>query len=533
VVRNSIRTKTIIGVALIEAVLLISLVILMLGYIKESNYEALEVRAQTTSRLFAATAKDAVLSFDLATLNSFVNEVMTNPGLEYARVINAQGQLMAASEGADTLSRTTDLSLDDVNDGIFDTRSVIREGGEIFGWVEVGFNTDPVRLVIENAKRWSYSIVALEMILVAVFSFVLGRFLTNKLSALRDAAMSIGRGDLSTRITVKGSDEIDVVANAFNQMSQAVETSHKQMNQLTLELRHLNESLEEKVRVRTAELQNRNRELAEASEAVRAAQSQLLETEKRATVGVLTSGIAHEINNPLGFATSNVATLETYLDAYNHLVLSLIKAQRNKSLLSQEELNSLLDETDFEFMREDVLELFSDTKSGLDRVKVIVEKMGALKHGELIELDKLDTNEVIAEVLHRIENSRFHDVEIATPHIKLPEVKGSFEALVEALFSLLTNACQAIEKGGQVTIASVQKHRTLDIYVVDTGEGIREEIRDRIFDPFFTTRDVGVGSGLGLYRARLLLEAAGGQLLFDNDYTYGTRFVLSLPLADS
>lgn len=535
-IRNSIRAKTILGVALIEGVLLVSLVVLMLGYIKDSNYEALETRAETTSRLFATTAKDAVLAFDLATLYAFVNEVMTNPGLEYARVINAQGQVLAASDGAEELSRTTDLSMDEVTDGVFDSRSVIRESGQIYGWVEVGFSTDPVVLVIENAKRWSFLIVVLEMLLVAVFSFVLGRFLTNKLSELRNAAVSIEKGDLSTRIKVTGGDEIDVVGNAFNQMSQAVETSHKQMEQLAQELRSLNETLEEKVRARTSELQNRNHELAQANESVRAAQAQLLETEKRATVGVLTAGVAHEINNPLGYATSNVSSLESYLEAYDNLVVKLLQSQHEQTFLTTDELEKLLETADYDFIREDVSELLSDTKEGLDRVKVIVEKMSDLRQGRTAELEVCNTNAVIDNVLQRIKNTPYQSVSINSPDESLPNIKSSFDALSESLFALVVNACQALmgegEGEGEVTIDFVQKNNRLNLFIVDTGPGIAAEIQDRIFDPFFTTHEVGGGTGLGLYRARMLLEAVEAELTYDRDYKSGTRFIVSLPLAD-
>src|SRR5210317_836841 len=252
-VRNSIRVKTILGVALIEAVLLIGLVVMMLGYIKESNSIALETRAETTARLFATTAKDAVLGYDLATLYAFVNEVMTNQGLVYARVVTADGQVLAASGGSEGLNPVTDSAIEEVTDGVYDTRAKVSEGGQVFAWVEVGFSTDSIELIVDKAKRWSISIVALEMALVALFSFMLGRFLTHKLSALRDAAEAIGEGDLGRRVEVQGEDEIDTVGHAFNQMTRALESSHLQMNQLTVELRELNETLEDKVRLRTYE----------------------------------------------------------------------------------------------------------------------------------------------------------------------------------------------------------------------------------------------------------------------------------------
>ena len=529
-IRNSIRVKTILGVALIEAVLLISLVVMMLGYIKDSNSEALETRAETTARLFATTAKDAVLGFDLATLYAFVNEVMTNPGLEYARVINADGQLLAASGGAEELELKEDQSLADVDDGVYDVRAPIRESGTTYGWVEVGFSTDPIELIVDRAKRWSFTIVILEMALVALFSFMLGRFLTHKLSALRDAAQAIGDGDLSRRVDVPGEDEIDVVGKAFNQMTRAVESSHLQMNQLTEELRELNETLEDKVRLRTYELQKLNAELESAIEQIQSAQSQLLESEKRATIGVLTAGVAHEINNPLGFVTSNIGTLKEYQDSLATLTAKLIDAVKGNKPLTATELDALLQEMDYQFISDDLAELFSDTQKGLDRVKVIVEKMTALQHGQSTGATPASPTNAIRDALARMSETRFANYTISVPDQPLPQIMGSHDALVEALYTVLMNACQASTPDDEVVISFETDGERLMLEVSDTGEGVPVALREKIFDPFFTTRPVGEGTGLGLYRARMLLETVNSELVLDENYTKGARFIIRLPL---
>jgi len=530
-IRNSIRVKTILGVALIEAVLLISLVFMMLGYIRDSNSEALETRAETTARLFATTAKDAVLGFDLATLYAFVNEVMTNPGLEYARVINAEGQLLASSGGSEDLQPITDLTIDDVNDGVFDVRAPIRESGQTYGWVEVGFSTDPIQLIVDRAKRWSFTIVILEMVLVALFSFMLGRFLTHKLSALRDAAQAIGEGDLSRRVEVPGEDEIDVVGKAFNQMTRAVESSHLQMNQLTDELRELNETLEDKVRLRTYELQKLNADLESAIVQIQSAQTQLLESEKRATIGVLTAGVAHEINNPLGFVISNIATLKEYQDSIAKLTSRLLEAVRGEAPLDSTQLDALLRELDYEFINEDLGELFSDTQKGLDRVKVIVEKMTALQHSQSVSASIVSPKSAITDALARLGESDLPKCAVSIPEAIPPKISGSHDALVEALYTVLKNACQSVKESGSVSIDFKLDDEHLLLAVSDTGAGVPSEHREKIFDPFFTTRPVGDGTGLGLYRARMLLETVNAQLYLDEEYSTGARFILRLPLA--
>jgi len=532
-VRNSIRVKTILGVALIEAVLLIGLVVMMLGYIKESNSTALETRAETTARLFATTAKDAVLGYDLATLYAFVNEVMTNQGLVYARVVTADGQVLAASGGAEGLNPVTDSAIEEVTDGVYDTRAKVSEGGQVFAWVEVGFSTDSIELIVDKAKRWSISIVALEMALVALFSFMLGRFLTHKLSALRDAAEAIGEGDLGRRVEVQGEDEIDTVGYAFNQMTRALESSHLQMNQLTVELRELNETLEDKVRLRTYELQKLNRELESAIDQIQSAQSQLLESEKRATIGVLTAGVAHEINNPLAFVISNLGTLKEYQQDISRLTARLLDAVSGTSPMQPDELTELLEEIDYEFLKDDLDELLADTQNGLNRVKVIVEKMTALQQGSAHSASGVSPSAAVSEAVSRLRDAGFAECKVDLSSLLPPEVLGSHEGLVEALYAVLTNAAQACGSNGEISIDFEVAESALRILVTDSGAGVAEEYRERIFDPFFTTREVGGGTGLGLYRARMLLEALDGELFLDEEHEGGAKFVLSLPLASA
>ena len=532
-VRNSIRVKTILGVALIEAVLLIGLVVMMLGYIKDSNSTALETRAETTARLFATTAKDAVLGYDLATLYAFVNEVMTNQGLVYARVVTADGQVLAASGGAEGLNPVTDSAIEEVTDGVYDTRAKVSEGGQVFAWVEVGFSTDSIELIVDKAKRWSISIVALEMALVALFSFMLGRFLTHKLSALRDAAEAIGEGDLGRRVEVQGEDEIDTVGYAFNQMTRALESSHLQMNQLTVELRELNETLEDKVRLRTYELQKLNRELESAIDQIQSAQSQLLESEKRATIGVLTAGVAHEINNPLAFVISNLGTLKEYQQDISRLTARLLDAVSGTSPMQPDELTELLEEIDYEFLKDDLDELLADTQNGLNRVKVIVEKMTALQQGSAHSASGVSPSAAVSEAVSRLRDAGFAECKVDLSSLLPPEVSGSHEGLVEALYAVLTNAAQACGSNGEISIDFEVAESALRILVTDSGAGVAEEYRERIFDPFFTTREVGGGTGLGLYRARMLLEALDGELFLDEEHEGGAKFVLSLPLASA
>ncbi len=532
-IKKSLRLKTIVGVATIEAVLLLSLILMMLGYIRDTNYQALETRAETLSKLFATTTKDAVLAYDLASLDSFVQELMTNKGIAYTRVIGRSGEVLASSKGAEILHPQLDESIEEVNDQIYDTSAVISEGDAVFGRVEVGFEIDAIIAIIDQAKRWSVGIAALEMVLVALFSFMLGRFLTDKLTELRSATERISQGDLGVQIEVKGEDEIDEVSTAFNQMSRSLLESQKQMNQLGLELQHLNETLEDKVRTRTSELQQRNQELADANHSIKNAQDRLLQTEKSAMVGVLTAGVAHEINNPLGFVTSNVRALSNYIENYEELTDELIESERGQQLLTADQLEKLLEKTDYEFMREDIQQLLAETNAGLKRVSNIVEKLGALRDGQVTSsLQPVDLAAVITSVVEQIRKTHWPEVNFAIELDETPKVRSAAQVLSDVLNGVIENACLACQGQGEVRIYAVIGDTHLSLVIEDTGDGVPEENRSKIFDPFFTTRDVGGGIGLGLYRVKMLLDALEGAIDLDHSYTEGARFNIALPLSD-
>ncbi|WP_315983415.1 hypothetical protein [Aliamphritea spongicola] len=162
--------------ALIEGSLLIVLLVTMMNFMRDSNYEALVKRAQTTATLFATTTKDAVLSYDLASLETFTDEMLKNPDLVYARVLSAEGDVFAESGDISHLKEPfladTEVSL--VDDDVFDVIVDIEEGGEVYGQVEIGIHIASINQAINQVYTWGMTLASVEMLLVALFSFLLG-----------------------------------------------------------------------------------------------------------------------------------------------------------------------------------------------------------------------------------------------------------------------------------------------------------------------------------------------------------------------
>lgn len=229
----SFRLKTIIGIAIIEASLLFVLILSGLMYISESAQNEFINRATSTAKAFAVTTKDAVLATDIASLDIFVNEMLRYPDVLYARIKNHQGQLLASAGSPDHLKRTFELdnTFHDVDDGIFDANSIIRESGMTFGVVEIGLSINKLQQLVDDAKKYGISIALFEMFLVALFSFVLGGYLTRQLSSLTEGSQRIASGNFGFQIEARGKDELAQTARAFNTMSLKVRDIYDEINE--------------------------------------------------------------------------------------------------------------------------------------------------------------------------------------------------------------------------------------------------------------------------------------------------------------
>lgn len=234
----SFRLKTILGIAAIEAVLLFTLIFAGLRWLHDSNEEQLIQRGTTTAQLFAASTKDAVLSTDLASLQSFVAEALTAPGVVYARVRDSADRVLAEDGDPAALARpfVADADPSAVPDGIFDTFAAIREGGMSFGRVEIGLSVESFRGLLRNALSGGIAVAVLELVLVALFSLLLGTYLTRQLARLKEASDRIAQEGPGFRIPEYGKDEVAQAVVAFNKMSSRLAQSQAERQQAEAEL---------------------------------------------------------------------------------------------------------------------------------------------------------------------------------------------------------------------------------------------------------------------------------------------------------
>ncbi|SIO35577.1 sensor histidine kinase [Salinivibrio sp. ES.052] len=261
-------------------------------------------------------------------------------------------------------------------------------------------------------------------------------------------------------------------------------------------------------------------------------QSQLLQSEKMASIGQISAGIAHEINNPIAFISSNICTLYDYLEkftAYVHRLDETIDSTQNKALLADRQ--ALKDDIQLSYLLEDASDLIEESLEGITRVMTIVKDLKEFSHVDSGEWVLTDIRCGIDSTLKIIHNEIKYNIEIERVYSpQTPEIMCQPMQLNQVFLNLLINAAQAIEGEGKIKISVApldEKH--LVIKITDNGQGMPEKALTTIFEPFYTTKPVGQGTGLGLSVSRDIIAAHGGQITVISEQGKGTTFTIVLP----
>jgi two-component system NtrC family sensor kinase len=279
------------------------------------------------------------------------------------------------------------------------------------------------------------------------------------------------------------------------------------------------------------EIRMMNQELESAYNQLKQTQVQAVQQEKMASVGQLAAGVAHEINNPMGFISSNLGSLAKYINKFKAFESSLIDEVRkaaNTELLGIVE--NIRKSMKIEFIMGDMGNLLEESQDGAERVRRIVQDLKNFSHVDEAEYKTVNINDNLDSTLNMLRNEIKYVAELIKDYGDLSLVYCYPQQINQVFMNILINATHALEGHGTITIRTSQEGEFVNIAITDTGKGIAEEHLNKIFDPFFTTKEVGKGTGLGLSICYDIVKKHGGEINVQSTVGEGTTFTVHLPV---
>ncbi len=280
-------------------------------------------------------------------------------------------------------------------------------------------------------------------------------------------------------------------------------------------------------------LELKNKELEQAYSELKLTQTKILQQEKMASIGLLAAGVAHEINNPMGFISSNLATLRKYLERIFEYMRAVTDAL---SVVDQVAADDRLTETrkrlKIDLVAEDARKLIAESLDGAERVTTIVQNLKSFSRVDQAESKLADINECIETTLNIVWSELKYKATVNKLFGALPLVRCYPQQLNQVFMNLLVNAGQAMEKG-TITIRTWAEAGSIFAAVSDTGMGIPEKDLSRIFEPFFTTKEVGKGTGLGLSITYDIVKKHNGDITVQSEVGKGATFTVRIPLVEA
>jgi hypothetical protein len=330
-----------------------------------------------------------------------------------------------------------------------------------------------------------------------------------------------------TLLSIALADRINVLKKE-KELSQAEALRAAQENERII--REQNTLLEIRVKERTSELNT-------ALEDLKQAQSQLIEQEKMASLGQLTAGIAHEINNPINFVTSNVSPLRRDIDMIFNTIDFIEKVALSDATADDKRtrLEEYKEEQELDYLQTEIRHLLNGIYNGASRTAEIVKGLRIFSRLDEDDLKLADLNEGIDSSMI-ILNNQLGGIQVVKAYGDLPSVECYPGKLNQVFLNILSNGIYAVHKqfgdknGGEIKITTSANHENVEIRFKDNGIGIDQETQKKIFDPFFTTKDVGEGTGLGMSIAYNTIKKHNGSIRINSSPGNGAEFIITLPI---
>lgn len=396
------------------------------------------------------------------------------------------------------------------------------ERRELLGLVVVGISFERVTGFLKDIQYQVLGLALFIVVLATIVSRILVNAISRPIEKLAAGTRRIARGDLTQEVHIRTPGEIGELAESFNRMMHDLHASR-------LELESWAQTLEKRVRERTYEIEEKNQRLTELIEKMKRIQEQLVHSEKMASLGQLVAGIAHEINNPVNFISSNITPLKQYINDIKTLIHLYARACDFHEQ-ERHQVEQFKEEIDFSFLIDDLDDLLADMETGANRIKRIVQDLRNFSRLDEAELKVINIHDSLDTTLNLLGHLYEKRITVHKEYGQIPDLECYAGQLNQVFMNILANAAQAIRVKGTITVDTKALGDKIEIRLGDSGRGMPEDVRKRIFEPFYTTKDVGEGTGLGLSITYSIIQKHKGDIQVESVENEGTTFVITLPV---
>ena len=286
------------------------------------------------------------------------------------------------------------------------------------------------------------------------------------------------------------------------------------------------------------DLEKKNIELENTYDELRESQQKIIQQEKMASIGQLAAGIAHEINNPVGFVMSNLNSMGKYSERLSQFIkiqseaIEKLSKEAGDTAAVLDGLHKKRQALKIDYVANDLTNVIKESLEGTERVKRIVQDLKNFSHKDENEHKPADINDGIESTINVVWNELKYKADVKKEYGKIPLTKCNIGQLNQVFMNLLVNAVHAIEEHGEITVKTERMDGDIVVSVSDTGCGIPEDKLNRIFEPFFTTKEVGEGTGLGLSIAYDIVKKHNGEILVTSEIGKGSTFTVKIPIVE-
>ena len=509
------------------------------GYLyatQESEFlnDYLYKRSETTFAAVSSTIIESVITEDAPVLQSIIEALSaTLEDIIELKVLNEDGVELAVWKTEERQVALKTLT--------FQKKITFME--ESFGIFELSWDTSADTEKISNhVVKWEIAFISilggLSTLIIFVFHILAVRHITKINNNL--LTLSAGNTEYDLLSVHYASHELINLANSVNQLSQTLKEKYVIEAELTdhrdhLELRVRNQTkvlrtTNDKLVLEVEERKKIEEDLECSLNDLKRSQTMLVQQEKMASLGQLAAGVAHEINNPIGFVSCNLTTLgkySTYLQ--NYIQQSIELTAVDLSSTTSEKLEELGRETKLDLILSDLDTLISESLEGSSRVTNIVNTLKEFTHVEAEEPLNCDVSSIVQNSVKIIANELKYSGELVEEYGDNLRILGHPQELSQVFINLIMNGIQAIDGLGIITVRTWSDNANVFISIGDSGVGIPKDVLTSIFDPFFTTKEVGKGTGLGLSICHNIIVKHNGNIKVERSSEAGTVFLITIP----